>query len=183
MLAQIWQFVVAVARHWGALVTGGFIVGLIAVIEHVQQKSISGWPLWIAIIISLFVAFLLVWRNERRNVIALTDKLHDPIDEKVHRVAEFINQGYELIGSVPKRDTTHEVIAEWREKLTAWTRETYDFLHASSVQASLKFINTSGMISRTFHVAHPDINNDLDALDRRMGNLNQILEKPETYLR
>ena len=64
-LRSLRDFTIAVARHWGILVTGGFIVGLIALIERLSGKAISGWPLWLAVGLSLFVAAFLAWKNER----------------------------------------------------------------------------------------------------------------------
>jgi putative nucleic acid binding protein len=68
MLAHFWEFAIAVLHQWTTLVTGSFIVALIAVYEHWRGKSISGWPLWSAIIASLFFAFFFAWQNERVEV-------------------------------------------------------------------------------------------------------------------
>jgi hypothetical protein len=58
----------SVAHQWGVLVSGGIIVGLIALYEHFSQRSIYGWPLWSAVIGSLVTAFFLAWRVERQQV-------------------------------------------------------------------------------------------------------------------
>src|SRR5580704_17197443 len=66
-LRHLWYFIVAVLRQWGALATAGVVVGLVAVVEHLTNRAIAGWPLWTAIISSLFAAFVSVWRKERLN--------------------------------------------------------------------------------------------------------------------
>jgi len=66
-LRHVWQFIIAVVRQWGVLVTGGFVVALIGVIEHLSGRSVSGWPLWSALILSLIAAVFSAWRKERQN--------------------------------------------------------------------------------------------------------------------
>jgi hypothetical protein len=65
MLRHISEFVVAVLRQWGVLVTGGFVVALIGVYEHWSERPIGGSFLWIAVVVSLLVAFFRVWEKER----------------------------------------------------------------------------------------------------------------------
>jgi hypothetical protein len=59
-------FLAAVLRQWGVIVTGGVIVGVVALYEHFSGRSLAGWPLKIAIGLSLFVAVFFAWRKERQ---------------------------------------------------------------------------------------------------------------------
>ena len=68
ILRHVWEFVVAVLRQWGVLVTGGFIVALIGLYEHATGRPIVGRLFWSTVIISLLVAFFLVWRKARLTV-------------------------------------------------------------------------------------------------------------------
>lgn len=65
-LRHVGQFIVAVIDVWGVLVSGGVLVGLVVVSEHFAGRSISGWPLWTAIILSIVAAFFSAWRKERQ---------------------------------------------------------------------------------------------------------------------
>ena len=71
MLRHAWQFAVAVFQRWGVLTTGGFIVGLIGLWEHLSARPIAGWPLGIAVALSLVAACFSAWRKERLKVESL----------------------------------------------------------------------------------------------------------------
>jgi hypothetical protein len=45
--------------------TGGFIVAVVGVYEHLTGRGIFGWPLWLAISMALFLSFFLAWRDAR----------------------------------------------------------------------------------------------------------------------
>jgi hypothetical protein len=83
VVRHAWEFVVAVARQWGALATGGFVVALIGVYERLNGRPIAGRPFWIAIMISLVVAFFLVWRKERLTVEKLSSAREERVQEYV----------------------------------------------------------------------------------------------------
>ena len=75
MLRHIWEFIVAVLRSWGVLTTGGFVVALIGLWEHFSGRPIAGWPLWIAIALSLVSACFSAWRKERIAVETLNARI------------------------------------------------------------------------------------------------------------
>jgi len=64
-LRDLLAFFGAALRQWGVIVTGGVVVGLIGFYEHFSKRSITGWPLRITVLLSLFAAFFLAWRKER----------------------------------------------------------------------------------------------------------------------
>jgi len=76
-LSDLWEFFKLVSHHWGILVTGGFIVTVITVIEHFTSKSISGRWLVSAVGFSLFLAFFLAWRGERDKRITIERELEE----------------------------------------------------------------------------------------------------------
>jgi len=64
MLKNIWNFIRAVARHWGALMTGGFLIGLLFIYQgtgHTVLPSVY----WGIALVALFVAFYRAWAEER----------------------------------------------------------------------------------------------------------------------
>jgi hypothetical protein len=75
MLRHLWAFVVAVLQSWGVLTTGGFVVALIGLWEHLSARPIAGWPLWIAVALSLVSACFSAWRKERLTVETLSDQI------------------------------------------------------------------------------------------------------------
>ena len=75
MLRHIWEFIVAVLRSWSVLTTGGFVVALIGLWEHLSGRPIAGWPLWIAIALSLVCACFSAWRKERIAVETLNARI------------------------------------------------------------------------------------------------------------
>src|SRR5437879_2337536 len=77
MFRHISQFVVAVARSWGVLTTGGFVVAVIGLWEHLSARPIVGWPLWIAVALSLVCACFSAWRKERLTVESFSARLPD----------------------------------------------------------------------------------------------------------
>ena len=75
MLRHIWEFVVAIIQRWGVLTTGGFLVALIGLWEHLSGRPIAGWPLWIAVALSLVSACFSAWRKERLTVETLNAQI------------------------------------------------------------------------------------------------------------
>jgi hypothetical protein len=65
MLRNLWDFIRAVARHWGSLVTGGFFIGLIGTWQgtgHNVRPSLY----WGIALLALFIAFFKAWVEERK---------------------------------------------------------------------------------------------------------------------
>ena len=72
MLRHIYEFIAAVVRSWGVLTTGGLVVALVGLWEHLTERPIAGWPLWVALALSLVSALFSTWRKERLTVETLT---------------------------------------------------------------------------------------------------------------
>jgi hypothetical protein len=117
-LRHIWDFVVAVLRQWGALVTGGVVVAAIAVYEHISGRPIAGRPFLIAVIISLLVAFFLAWRKERLTVERLKNR--GSKREVAEKLAEFLTDGehWQRVCENPKLEIfPGDQISLWSNKL------------------------------------------------------------------
>jgi hypothetical protein len=76
---HLWDFLIALARRWGVLMTGGFIVGLITLYQYLTARSISGWPVWAGLALSLSAAVFLTWREERLTVEKLSAEIATPL--------------------------------------------------------------------------------------------------------
>jgi hypothetical protein len=77
MLNDLGGFVLAAVHRWGVLATGGLIVGAIAVYEHLSSKSITGWPLWVVIFLSIFVAVFSAWRDQCDYTMSFKNQLEE----------------------------------------------------------------------------------------------------------
>jgi hypothetical protein len=108
LMRDILEFIVTVSRHWGRLMTGGFIVAVVGVYEHLTGRGIFGWPLWSAITVALFISFFLAWRDahNKQGVSAthmLTIEAGTPLDNEILIVHD--NIPLTLPGAEPiKRD-------------------------------------------------------------------------------
>jgi hypothetical protein len=69
----VFQFLRAVIRHWGALVSGGAIIGFLGIWQGIGHP-VSPTVYWIVAIAGIFVACYLAWNEERA---AKEKALHD----------------------------------------------------------------------------------------------------------
>jgi len=65
MLSYSWDFIRAVARHWGSLVTGGFFIGVIGTWQATGH-NVPPAVYWGIALIALFIAFFKAWVDERK---------------------------------------------------------------------------------------------------------------------
>jgi len=63
-LSSVFQFLRAVIRHWGALVSGGAIIGFLGIWQGTGHQ-VSPTVYWIVAIVGIFVACYLAWNEER----------------------------------------------------------------------------------------------------------------------
>ena len=63
-MSFVFQFLRAVIRHWGALVTGGAIIGFLGIWQGTGHP-VSPTVYWIVAIVGIFVACYLAWNEER----------------------------------------------------------------------------------------------------------------------
>lgn len=63
MFRTLFKFIAAVAHHWGTLVTGGSIIGLLAIWQGTGHH-VPPYIFWFVAIIALFAAFFKAWKAE-----------------------------------------------------------------------------------------------------------------------
>jgi hypothetical protein len=63
-VSSVFQFLRAVIRHWGALVSGGAIIGFLGIWQGTGHP-VSPTVYWIVAIVEIFVACYLTWNEER----------------------------------------------------------------------------------------------------------------------
>ena len=120
IVRHLWEFVVAVSQRWGAFVTGGVIVGIIAMYEHASGKPIAGWLFWIAVVISVFAAFFSVWRKERLRVEGLSTgkEVRDYLSRSLTAIDKF-----NKVINDPNQEVPLTRIDEWEAETCKYLRQ------------------------------------------------------------
>lgn len=91
--SNLYLFLSALLRHWIPLVTGGGLTALIAIREHLYQKSV--WAAYASILIVFFgIASYRLWSAQRAEIARLTVK---PYDEDQRRIANSIVRKLSLV--------------------------------------------------------------------------------------
>jgi hypothetical protein len=63
-ISTVFQFIRAVVRHWGSLVSGGAIIGFLGIWQGTGHR-VPPTVFWIVAIVGIFVACYLAWNEER----------------------------------------------------------------------------------------------------------------------
>ena len=58
-------FISAAVRHWGTLVTGGSIIGVLSIFQGTGH-TVRPWVYWVVGIVALFIACFKAWLEERK---------------------------------------------------------------------------------------------------------------------
>jgi hypothetical protein len=62
-MRRLLEFTIAVVRHWGALVTGGVLIGALGTWQSTGH-TVKPWVYWLVAIVALFVAFFRAWKDK-----------------------------------------------------------------------------------------------------------------------
>jgi len=175
MLRHISEFVIAVLRQWGVLVTGGFVVALIGVYEHWSGRPIAGRLFWIAIILSLVVAFFSVWRKERLAV----ERLDAIISRQQRRkeVRDHLSRSLTVIDKFVKmlNDPQHTVTLG---NIDQWEIETCQYLRENLSEADENiFMSETGVPPAPEYMWDEPRVEQLERLHYRSHQLRKILER------
>jgi hypothetical protein len=75
--AKMWRFLVSVAKHWGSLVTGGIIIGIISIWQNTGH-AVQAWVYWLVAIVAFIVACYKAWSQQVEEVESLRAELENP---------------------------------------------------------------------------------------------------------
>jgi len=64
-MSEVWEFLKAVGKRWKAGLTGGALVASLVIIQATGH-SVSPWFYGMIVVVTLFSAFFMVWREESR---------------------------------------------------------------------------------------------------------------------
>jgi hypothetical protein len=84
-MRRIIDFILAVAKHWGALVTGGAAIGLISIWQETGHR-VPAYVYWSIALLALFVAFFRAWKDKAEQVEGATAKAHELEQKRIATV-------------------------------------------------------------------------------------------------
>jgi len=83
MIRRTWQFITALAKSWGTLVTGGLIIGIIGVLQ-LTGHPVKLWVGWGIVVGGIIAACFVVWNKQRdeleRFKTAWQDEVNKPLN-------------------------------------------------------------------------------------------------------
>jgi hypothetical protein len=182
------KFIVAVARHWGALVTGGVLIGIVSLWQntgHVVPHYVS----WSIAVIGLVIAFYRTWREENQKVANLTDALAQSVKD---REAE-----HQQVASLPAalgekaKEQAHETLKQRQESkrelvqaltsLRASEQEVRKWLDLTDnkwgmAPPSVKLLPDDwGNVVYVAGMVSDEVRSDLDSLLQKLSEANSLI--------
>lgn len=193
------DYALAAFWHWWVAI----VLGVLTVIQTIEWFADITLliPLWaklvfvfIAFTIAQFLAYyeLRVKTEQRQEEQAPTKEsgigtiiVHPPriAQEKMRKLASFMNKGREKQHSVPNADADFAQVQTWVNAVGSWLRETYAFLSRECTpQAQAKFLDDAGVGDASYPGIAQEAQQGLKTLNRRLENLSKIMDRPEVYL-
>jgi hypothetical protein len=111
-MSSLFEFIKAVLKHWGILVTSGVGIGALGIWQG-TGRYIPHWVYWSVAAIGLVAAFYKTWNEERQQVVNLAKRLDGEIARQ-KRESEFENQR-ELIRVIAALHTMQGEVLRWRD--------------------------------------------------------------------
>ena len=183
-MSSFFSFLAAVASNWGALVTGGVLIGLLGVFEHRRDRPLS-WRAyrWIAAG-AVFVASYLAWLAEydarfvaERDLKAEQVKLPDRqlSNQKLAQLQTFYVEGGPIIYANLPKDISTENFEKWAAAQN-WADTTANWISGNlGSAAAARFTDRSGALSFSYSAAvnpkHEAIINGLTQLRKNLAVL------------
>ncbi len=181
------SFLYAVGSNWGALVTGGVLIGILGVFERWRNRPLS-WRAyrWIAAG-AVFVACYFAWLAEHdarfsaeHDLRVSQDKLtHQQLDnQKLAQLQSLYAEVGPIIEANLPKDISTEDFEKWAAAAQNWADTTANWINANlGVAAAARFTDRSGALtfsySRAVNSKHEAILNGLTQLRK---NLTTIIE-------
>jgi hypothetical protein len=165
-MPRIGQFIYAVAKHWGVLVTGGTIIGLLGIWQGMGHL-LRPWVYGIVAIVALLLAFFKAWNDqvdEKERALAEIKILKNPVTQERKRIFQ---QNMEKLN--PEcREVLYQLVVSGQllPQQAAAIVEKYPHRHPTFVVSSavLSHIEAeTGFIKGTFH-GHYEMNPEIKGL-------------------
>jgi hypothetical protein len=175
MLRHVWQFIVAVFDRWRVLMTGGVVVALIGVGEHLGGRPITGWPLRIVVAISLVCAFFSAWRQERLKVESLNARIvpqqrRKDVRDHLSRLLKAKDKFVRVLND------PHQIVAA--DNIDQWEIETCIYLRENLSEGDENlFMDTTGVPQPPEYMWNEERVEQLERLHYRSYQLRKILER------
>lgn len=107
------KFLAAVLRHWGVIVTGGVVIGLLSIWQNTGHV-VGHWVYWLVAVIGLVIAFYRTWLSAHLEVMRLTaarnEEAREPTYEAARRQRE---EKRELVRALTVLRATQSEVLTW----------------------------------------------------------------------
>jgi hypothetical protein len=77
MNKKLWLYIVSVSKHWGSLVTGGVIIGVIGIWQNTGHP-VPVWAYWLVAIVAFFIGSFNAWSEQVEHAEILQKELDNP---------------------------------------------------------------------------------------------------------
>jgi hypothetical protein len=156
--------------------------------EHI--RPFDWWMLGIEAAVLILIAYE-VGVNVVRHHRAI--KRQQELDGRVNRIMGFVSSGQALEHTVPPDGmpplgsagvAIQTAAAEWKSDVQSWIMDAHKFVGSCSPRASAKFLDDSRAASfRDTSIKYrPDTASHYETINRRLNNLQDIVQNPEAYL-
>ncbi|MFQ5663959.1 MAG: hypothetical protein ACE5HL_09020 [Terriglobia bacterium] len=103
--------------------------------------------------------------------------------ERMAKLASFMNQGGEIRGSAPRVGASSAAVETWINADRNWLLATRAFLSKEcAAQAEAKFLDDAHVPDVVYPGVAQEAQQWLRTLSHRLENLSKIMDKPDTYL-
>ena len=158
----------------GVLTTGGFVVAFIGLWEHLSARPIAGWPLWIAVALSLLSACFSAWRKERLTVETLNGQIEP--QQRRKEVRDHLSRLLKAKDKFVKMLTDpHQIVTVGN--IDQWEIETCQYLRENLSEADENlFMDTTGVPPPPEYIWNEERVEQLERLHYRSHQLRKILD-------
>jgi hypothetical protein len=174
-LKMVWTYIRAVFGHWWVITIEVVLVGL-----DLVERAFGTWllpPRWAKVTIGVAVLVLaqyFAYRDQQKMLSTGAAK-----KEKLTRLADCMRIGRQFL-YLPSSQI-HWI--KWASDVDDWMRKTSGILQTEfGVLAAEKFVNDAGIRATVYGSVPPEFQQRMLVLNRRLQNLDAIVERPDTYL-
>jgi hypothetical protein len=174
-LGGLWR----ISARWVAMMSGLFslireVTGAVAAASGHPIEANNSLRLFGHLSVAVFIiAGFSEWCFLQQRIKALENAATRPGQENVPGVLQLIDAGRALKEGVPGEDASGHDASHWNVQVKELTEKTEGFLKTCSMQASAVFLDTSRLLSCKYDV-HPGVEDSLNELNHRIGNLTKI---------
>lgn len=161
------KFIVAVARHWGVLVTGGVLIGVVSLWQNTGHL-VPHYVSWSIAVIGLVIAFYRTWREENQKVASLTAALVEKAKEQSHETLKQRQEMQrELVRALTSLRASEQEVRNWLDLTdNKWGMAPPSVRLLPDDWGNVVYV--AGMVS-------DEVRSDLDSLSQKLSEANSLI--------